>query len=415
MGRYLSREYGASPSAVDQIYEIRDHPLIDSLDKPDPYGYFDRQKLIGYMVASCDIVGSCYIVPEGPGWRGEPGRKGAPEWMWVLYSQYVMPVRFPNSPMTNFFQYFNERIPYEDVIWFKQDISLRDPYGGGYSPTYAGDVYAAQEDRFITMAEQVLGIGPRPSLIASSKDATLPMSEDQALRLEADFERKQTAAYAGGILVNRGALEFEVPQYPNADPAGITLSEYDRNNLATLFGQPPVFYTTDRNLSVMEAAIEEHAMNGVEPRCKQIASTLTAIAKMCDPRLFWAFDSPVPENEERKQKVIDMQLKTGQATINEVNEEGKLSKKPYGDEPILPDNMLPLSLIIKAHEQAMETAKAGVKQGDAGLEQGDKKLEIEAQKAEQAEADSDMETSGERAIALSISRELIALERKLAS
>lgn len=405
IGSRLSRDGLVSPAAVDQVFEIRDHPLVSVLDKPDPYGYFDRLKLIGLMVSYCDVVGGCYLVPEGPGWRGLGGKKGPPDYLWALYAQYVLPVRHPNSPLVNFFQYFNERLPFEDVIWFKQDVSLRDPYGNGYSPTYAGDVYAAQEDRFVTMAEQVLGIGPRPSLIATSKDATLPVGEDMALRLEQDFRRRQTGAYAGGILVNRGSFDFEVPQYPNADPAGVVLSEYDRNNLACLFGQPPTFYVTDTNLANLQAADVQHARNGVEPRCKQIAATLTYIAKELDPRLFWAFDSALPDDEESKQKVVDMQLKAGQITINQANEEGKYPPVPWGDEPWLPATLVQPSMAIEQHKIGIKQGEAAIKQGDAVVESQEKRDDFEL-RDEPAEA--------ERTMALAITRELQALRRKLA-
>src|SRR5271165_3785322 len=93
--RLASLEYTrVSPSAVDNIYEIRTHPILDTLDRPDPYGYFDRSKLFSLMSRYCDVVGSAYFMPEGNGWREENATtKGPPIWLWVLYSQYVLPVR----------------------------------------------------------------------------------------------------------------------------------------------------------------------------------------------------------------------------------------------------------------------------------------------------------------------------------
>ena len=77
-GIKLSRNYGmrlaeagaVSPSAVDQIYEIRNHPLLWTyLTASDPYNSFSRKKFIALLVAYMDVVGSqAYIVPEGNGW-----------------------------------------------------------------------------------------------------------------------------------------------------------------------------------------------------------------------------------------------------------------------------------------------------------------------------------------------------------
>lgn len=408
-GERLWRDGNISSSAVDQVYEVRTHPILEVLDKPDPYGYFNRDRLIGLMVASCDVIGSFYLMPEGPGWRGLPGKKGPPDYLWVLYSQYVQPIRKAGDPRIDHFQYFGESIPYDQLVWFKQSISLRDPYGSGYSPVYAGDIYAAQEDRFITMAEQILGIGPRPSLILSAKDANMPMGEDQAKRLEQDTKRKDSAALGGNVLVSRGAIDVNIPSYPNADPAGITLSEYDRNNLACIFGQPPTFYTTDTNLANLQAAKAEHAANGVEPRCKSIAGQLTALVKEWDPRLFFAFDPALAEDEEAHERVVASRLKIGRTTINQENEETRWPPVAWGDEPWMPGTLVQPSMAQEKHEAGIAQGEAAIKQGDAAIESQSARDEFELQDdPESAEGESEAERN------LILDRALDRLEAEIA-
>ena len=73
---------------------------------------------------------------------------------------------------------------------------------------------------------------------------------------------------------------------------------YDRTCLASIFGQPPTYYTTDTNPANLEAADQQHAQDGVDPRCNMIAEELTALIQHYDPRLFFAFDSTLPEDED---------------------------------------------------------------------------------------------------------------------
>jgi hypothetical protein len=252
-GRFV-RDGSVSAAAVDQVYEVRTHPMLDVLDRPDPYGYFDRKSLIGFLVGSMDVVGSGYLVPDGGGWDYRTGvvGPGAPEFLWAVYSQYVIPVRQGGSPLIAFWQYFRERLPFENTLWFRQTTSLRDPYGAAFSPTYAGDMYQDQEGRFISYYDQIIG-GPRPNLVASAKDPLIPPGEAERRRHEQDLNRRHSGGNAGNAIVTNGAYDYTAINYPPTDSAGKDLSEYDRNCLASIFGQPPTFYTTDTNLANLQA------------------------------------------------------------------------------------------------------------------------------------------------------------------
>ncbi len=357
IGRALAQQGKISTAAVDQVYEVRNHPLLDVLDEPDPYGTFTREKLIGLLVSYMDVIGSGFLVPEGNGWdwrddNSQP--KGPPENLWVIYPQYVIPVRLAASPIVNVFQYFGSRLPYESVIWFRHNHSLRDVYGAAFSPTYAGEPYRKQEQELVAILSQVLGFSPRPNLIATSKDPLMQVSRDQRDSFDRDMVRTQSGSNAGGILVNDGSWDFTPVDYPKADLAAKEVADHDCFFLACIFDQPPTYYTVDSNLANLQAADKQHWSQGVEPRCKTIAGQFTRLARMFDPRLMFAFDHGLAEDEIAKQTVVDMQLKTGQITINEANEEGKISPKEWGDEPWLPQTLVQPSMAQEKHDQALE-------------------------------------------------------------
>lgn len=356
-----------SPSSVDQVYEVRNHPILDALDKPDPYGYFDRAKFLNLISRYCDVVGSHWIMPEGNGWREEGATvKGPPYYLWVLYSQYVQPVRMAGSPLINYFQYFAEHIPFDYLVWFRANHSLRDPYGSGYSPTYAGDQYATLEDEFVAIQNQLLGLGPRPNMIVTAKDPLQPPGEIERKRFENELRERHSRGYAGGVLVANGAWDFTPVSYSPADIGQLKVSEYDLNRLCNIFGVPPSYFSTETNLANLQAADTQHARDAVEPWCVSVAGTLTNLVRSFDERLFFAFDPSVPEDEERKARIIDMQLKSGLITINQANEESQWPPAKWGDAPWISGSLKQPDMITESHETGLKAIENGVKEDGSG-------------------------------------------------
>jgi len=249
-------------AAVDQVYEIRNHPLLDVLDNPDPYGSFTREQFIGLICAYMDVVGSAYLVPEGNGWdwHDKSSRaKGPPQFLWVIYPQYTIPIRLSASPIVDHFMYFADWLPRQSTIWFRHNHSLRDAYGSAFSPTNAGEPYRKQEQEQVAILSQVLGIGPRPNMIASAKDPMMAPGKKEKESLEIDLVNKHAAGYAGGVLVTTGAFDWTPVSYSPADLGGNEIAQQDIYNLASIFGQPPTYYTVDTNLANLQAAAKHHA------------------------------------------------------------------------------------------------------------------------------------------------------------
>lgn len=415
VGQRLCRAGLVSPSAVDKIYEVRAHPFLTLLDHPDPYRYFTRTKLISLMVRYCDVVGTAYFMPDWDGWNRQGNApKRVPDYLWVLYSQYVLPIRMPASPLIDKFQYFNERIPYDFLIWFRQNHSLRDPYGSGYSPVYAGDQYAEQEQKQIAILDQVLGLGPRPNMFATAKDPLQPPGVNEAKRFEQDLVRKHAGGYAGGVLVNTGAWDFTPASYAPADMGGKEISEYDRDVLATIFGQPPTYYTHDTNLANLQAADQQHARDGIEPRCKMIAETLTDWIRLYDPRLFFSFDDALPEDEELKTRILDMQLKNGSITIDQANEESQWPPVPWGKEPWMSNTLIQPSMAQKNHEVGLVAAQAGVDALNSKADGSNSDNDEETGKQPAEKFSKDDKSNEKRSIDMMIDRALDRLEAELA-
>ena len=404
VGKELAQSGQISSGAVDQVYEIRNHPLLDVIESPDPYGNFTKEQFIGLIVSYMDVVGSAYIVPEGNGWdwRDQTERqKGPPEYLWAVYPQYTIPVRMNASPIVEWFQYFSDRLPRSSVIWYRHNLSLKDAYGSAFSPTNAGESYRRQEQEQVAILSQVLGLGPRPNMIFTAADPLMMPGAKEAEALKIDLARQQGGGYAGGILVNTGAWKAEPISYSPADLAGKEISEYDIYNLAAIFGQPATYYTVNSNLANLQAADEQHAKKGIEPRCKTVAGVFTRLAKSMDPRLSFKFDPALPQDDLMRAQVDKIYFDMGARTANQINQDMKFPAMPWGEEPLLNKNLQTWSQMQEAHEQAMKTADAAMdsmgtkdevamgshelaKDGQAHQQQMDKKqLAMEAKKKEE--------------------------------
>jgi Phage portal protein len=359
-----------SKAGINHTYEITNHQLIDTLDHPDPYGNFTRAKLIGLISAYQDVVGFSLIVPEGNGWDWEDRserRLGAPEFLWVTYSQWVTPTRTSRSPIPDEFYYFSDRIPSMNCLWFRHSLSLVDPYGAAFSPTYASDPYSVQEQELVAILSQQLGIQPRPGVMLTAKDASFGVNPLAKQTLELDMKRKFASSGAGGLYVNDGAWDVNVLEYPKADVGGMQVAQHDRDNQASIYGQPPTYYGVNSNLANLEAADAQYAKYGVEPRMVSICDTLTWLAKKCDDRLFFMHDPVIAEDEEKREKVFTMQLTSGRKTIDMVNADLQESPVPWGKEPWLPGTVKQPSMIEQDQARAQEQHAAGIEQGNAKM------------------------------------------------
>jgi hypothetical protein len=375
-----------APGTVEDIAEIREHPLLWMMDHSDPWGYFNRISLISLIVRYVDVIGTAYVAPE------PLGSLRMPQWLWPLFSQYVYPLRRMGSALVEHYQYFADILPFDQIMRFRLTNSLRDPYAAAYSPTYAALEYANLEDIFVSIQEQVLMSGPRPNLVFSAKDPLQSPGEYERQRFSGDLNRQLSGANAGKALVTSGAWDITPVNVPTIDTGAVALSEYDMQRVCNCFGIPPSIMTTETNIANTAAAREIHAVEAVEPRCHMIASTLTWWSQLWgDDRLFWAFDSAVPEDEERRAKIDDIKLKNGSATINFVNEDSKYPPVEYGDEAWIPGSMRQPSMIQSEAQMKLTQSAASIEQsqmmteyqfgGSEGREEEDENTEREVEEA----------------------------------
>jgi len=333
-----TQKYVAKAERVDEIAE---HPLLRAIVNPNPD--FDQPALLKITCLYLDVVGSAFWVPDA-------ARMGYPTEFWPIQSQYVTPLRDGGGLRVRAWQYYGQEYSPEDILHFRLP-GLKDPYGKGYAPLQAAFEHARLHDSYTSVQDALLGQGVRPSIIVSPKDPNVGFSgKDERARFEADINRKLSGGGAGRAWVTDGSIDVTPLTFPPSDLAAMEISDDALERFANCFGVPLSLLQTEAvNLANLEAGLRQHSAQAVEPRCVEIAGALTRwmhnagrrlrAAESEDrgwDRLFFAFDDPVGEDQERKARIFDLQAKSGVRTINEIRTEMGEPPVPWGDEPWLP-------------------------------------------------------------------------------
>lgn len=295
--------------SAENVDEVTEHQLLDLLDNPN--SEFDRHQLLLYTCLSLDIVGSAYQRPTR-----DAGL--IPSELWPLEPHYVEPIRQSGQAVVSGYRYFGQSFKPEELIRYRW-VGLRDAYGPGYSPAQAAYKYSGLEDKYVSIEDQVLGLGPRPGMLISPSSDKMPWGDAEKDRFVADLNRSTNGPNAGKAVATTVPVKVTPMTYPPSDISGEHLAHFNLERMAGCFGVPVAYLTGETNLANLQAAERQHSQAAVMPRCELIASALTRqLAHKCDPRLFFAFDPVLVDDEKQQADVDKVYVDMGAKTRNEV-------------------------------------------------------------------------------------------------
>lgn len=328
---------------AERVEEVTEHPLLDALLRVNDD--LDHAQLLSYTVMSLDIVGSAY-------WWPSLGRHRLPEEFWALPPHLVYPQFTSGSMVPDSYLFGGATYAKDTLIRFRR-LSARNPYGQGYGPEQAAIEYARLEDTFVSVQDDMLSNGPRPSVIVSHKDPKGTFGTAERSRLEADMNRKGRGGRAGSAFVVDGAVAVTPISYTPTDLGTKELSLYDMERIANCFDVPvSMLRTEDVNRANAEAGLEQHGRHAVEPRCKLIASALTRWTRSLDStgargwdRLVWAFDPAVNADRQTEAELHKTYVALG-LPLNVALTEAGYDAVDGGDVALVPSGLKPLSSII---------------------------------------------------------------------
>jgi hypothetical protein len=336
------KELSPYTRGFQEIEEVVDNPLLHAVMHPNPR--WDHLSLMRYVSMCLDLFGRSH-------WWMENFQNVRLQNVWPLLSQYMMPRKGGKYELVEFFTYGSDTWPYDEILEIR-DVSARDPYALGVSPAEATFAHSDLFDMFVSYERNLFEQGAAPRLIISNKDSEAPMGRAERERLQRDINYSLVRGQQGMAWVVDGALTVTPVSFLPEGMAKLNIGKETMGRCAGGFGVPlSMVDSTSANRSTSEVDERLHLKNTIGPRCALVASALTkwtrdqgqaidaklkaagSKVRTGFERLVWAFDNPVPEDEERKTKIMDMKIRNGSWTINMALGAEGLPPVPWGHEP----------------------------------------------------------------------------------
>ena len=324
------------------VHEVSHHPLLSLLkcpqaDPADPglSGYDFRFMTQLYL----ESVGRAY-------WLVERDGLGAPTKLWLLRSHLVREVpATAGGRILSHYEYGPARYTPGEIVRFHFPDPA-NPYLGGYSPLMAAIEkirISRKEDAHLNALLDNMG---RPDAVWTPKGDSEGggIGAAEAQRVRGAFRQAFGLAGRGGLLVTDSPGTLQPLQWAPQDVVEIERARAIKTDICNVFAVPDAKLERNAaNLAGAKTADYAHKTDAGLPRCRRIEETLNArLVPMFDPtgRLFLAYDSPVPEDEVFMLEQTRTASLSGAITRNEIRAAVGLDPAPWGEQPLVPDNMV---------------------------------------------------------------------------
>ena len=363
---------------TNSIHEITHHPLLALLKSPqsDP----DNPGLSGY-----DLRWMTQLYLESVGrayWLIERDGLGVPTRLWLLRSHLVREMADPTGQrLIDHYQYGSRGTRYapSEIIRFHFP-DPENPYFNGYSPLHAAIEkirIARKEDGHLNAMLENMG---RPDAVWSPKGDSEGggIGAAEAQRLRSAFKQSFAMAGHGGIMISEVPGALQPLQWAPQDIVEIERAKAIKTDICNVFGVPDAKLERNAaNLAGAKTADYAHKVDAGLPRCRRIEETLNArLVPMFDDsgRLFVAYDSPVPEDEVFALEQVRTASMSGAITRNEIRASVGLDPMPWGEQPLVPNNMVEVDPQTGKPEHFDPNAITSIAQGQRELAEAQVKI-----------------------------------------
>ncbi|MCP4201791.1 MAG: phage portal protein [bacterium] len=340
-----------------ELVEVVDHPVLDLLENFNPMmaGLAGRKLTQHHL----DLVGEGFWVKERDG-------VGVVTGLWPIPPFWVRSTPTPNRPVFEIdHSTWQDTIPASEVVWF-MDLDPHTPYQRGTGTACAlgdeleTDEYAAKHSK---MEFYNRGI---PETLVTAEG----MDEGETRRLETDWKQKNRGLFKSlqVYFMNR---KIDVKQLGQSFKSLqlIQLREFERNMVIQVFGVPPevLGIIEKSNRATIDAADYLFSKWVLVPRLElQRAVMQEHLVKEFDERLILDYESPIAEDEERKQKyaqIAPWALKVDEWRIRQGED-----PLPDGEGQVhmVPQNLVPTRSLAGAPPAQAPAATPGAPQASAG-------------------------------------------------
>ncbi len=180
-----------------------------------------------------------------------------------------------------------------------------------------------------------------PSAVVSPEET---LGEEERDRLERQWNQKFRRGGAGKVIVGETGLKVQLLKHSLGDLAQLAEQKATKEDIANAFHVPLSYLTAETNLANLQAAEQQHRALAIAPRLRRRDEKLNErLLPLFDPsgRLFVLSDDPRPNHEEMELRYLELCLRYGLRSINEVRSERGEPPVAWGNVPWLPAGWVP--------------------------------------------------------------------------
>ena len=323
--------------AVD-VEEVLEHPYLDLMQNVNPY--MNAFELIEQWTLYQELTGNCYTLIIY-------NSLNVPTQLWILPAQWmkIVPSKetfiagylFKKDPMNP--------VPYEpeEVIHMKYPDPADVHYGKG---PLAAAVLAA--DAHQGMSDYEYNLLKNNAIPTSALSTEQSLTTDQVKKIKDEWNAQYRGPRnAGKLAILQGGLSVEKYQLTPKEMGYLKGRKINREEIAAVFRVPMSLLTVEdikgAPATGMIIGSTTYARTAIRPRCRRIEEKLNEqLLPLYDPKLFVAFDNPVPEDRAAAVAEREANLRMGFTTINEERAEANMEAVAWGETPWLPMNLIPV-------------------------------------------------------------------------
>ncbi len=325
--------------AVD-VEEVLVHPYLDLMQNVNPWmNSFD---LIEQWTLYQELTGNCYTLIIY-------NSLNVPIQLWILPPQWmkIVPSRetfvggylFKKDPMNP--------VPYEaeEIIHMKYPNPADVYYGKGplAAALLAADTHQSMGSYEFNLMQNN-AIPPSALIMQPGQNLT----DIQLKRIKDEWNAQHRGPKnAGNLPILQGGLDIKNYSLTPKEMGYLKGSKVKQSEIAAVFGVPMSLLTVEdikaAPVSGQIVGNTAYARRTIRPRCRRIEEKMNEqLLPLYDPKLFVAFDNPVPEDRVAATEEREANLRMGFTTINEERLDDNREPVAWGDTPWLPMNLMPV-------------------------------------------------------------------------
>lgn len=316
-------------ASAEDFEEIYEHPFLDLMLNVNPYanGFETLEKTCIFL----DCAGDSY-------WHLVKDGLGLPKELYILRSSLVTIVPDETKWIRGYLYGTDpNKVAFapDEVIHFLQPNPNDDLYGMGCieAAVMAVDRYKAM-DQYEEALNKNMGVPP----MVYVKYLAGRLDPEKRKDVAKEWDRARAGVRNAGKTIVAD-MDFDIATLATSPrEMGFQVGRtWTRLEIADAFGVPiSLLDTQGVPRANLQGALFQYEKFTILPRLRRIEQKLNEqlIPLYNEPRLFCAFDNPVPEDEQIELQRDEIYLRNGVITVNEVRARQALPPVEWGDEPV---------------------------------------------------------------------------------